>query len=78
MPRAELRPLEKWSGACPSCGRMGHPRLQLLTEKKRLAWDGCVFCWELAGRRNQAETLRLLCRVADVDKKPGPNPQALR
>lgn len=78
MARAELKPVEDvFAAPCPSCGSQGHQRLRLKTEKGRVAWDGCAFCWALAVRRNQMETLRNLCREADRDVRPGPNPRAL-
>ncbi len=67
MPRAELVTAEGVVGPCPSCGASGHMRRRLLTAKGRVAWDGCDFCWALAGRRGQLETLKALCRAADQD-----------
>ncbi len=78
MPRAELRPVENAVGPCPSCGAQGHPRGRLLTEKGRVAWDGCAFCWGLAMRRNQLATLQMLCREADRDVRPGAPGPAMR
>lgn len=78
MARAELKRLEETViYPCPSCGSQGHQRLRLITEKKRVAWDGCEFCWGLIARRNQIETIRLLCREVDRDVRPGPNARAL-
>ena len=77
MPRAEIKAIDS-TGMCPSCGGSGSTRLHLVTEKGRVAWDGCAFCLQLAQRRNQEEVLRMLCREADKEQKQQVNIKALR
>ncbi len=77
MARAEVRPVESAMGPCPSCGSQGHRRLQVLTARQRVAWEGCDYCWALAMRRHQLGVLQMICREVDKDVKPGMNPKAL-